>query len=183
MKEEKLWDLIQDKAREKGWLNACLDAYRSWVEGELSLEDPYPPISFGEFLLRPDYSMWLWVYLALITSTLAVIAVSEQYNGFLIPLRYVLGSITVLFLPGYSLIEALYPRREELTPLERLALSIGLSLALVPLIGLVLNYTPFGIRLWPVAFSIGATGISLAFIAAHRKYLYFRLAREGGQHG
>jgi len=29
---------------------------------------------------------------------------------------------------------------------ERLTLSVGLSIAIVPLIGLILNYTPFGIR-------------------------------------
>jgi uncharacterized membrane protein len=38
------------------------------------------------------------------------------------------------------LIEALYPRKEDLESLERLTLSIGLSLAVVPLIGLFLNY-------------------------------------------
>ena len=40
----------------------------------------------------------------------------------------------MLFLPGYALIEALYPKR-ELDELTRFALSIGLSLALVPLTG------------------------------------------------
>lgn len=41
----------------------------------------------------------------------------------------------LLFMPGYALVESLYPRGgDELSPLERLALSIGLSLAVVPLI-------------------------------------------------
>jgi uncharacterized membrane protein len=37
---------------------------------------------------------------------------------------------------------------------ERVALSLGLSLAVVPLIGLVLNYTPWGIRLTPILVSL-----------------------------
>jgi uncharacterized membrane protein len=56
----------------------------------------------------------------------------------------------VLFFPGYVFITALFPEKKELDNLERLALSLGLSIAIVPLIGLLLNYTPWGIRLIPL---------------------------------
>ncbi|MEM2628158.1 MAG: DUF1616 domain-containing protein, partial [Ignisphaera sp.] len=79
--------------------------------------------------------------------------------------------IAVLFLPGYVTVEALYPREEDLTPLERLALSIGLSLAIVPLIGLVLNYTPWGIRLTPISMALTLYTTVIAMIASYRKYL------------
>ncbi|MEM2179169.1 MAG: DUF1616 domain-containing protein, partial [Candidatus Methanomethylicaceae archaeon] len=81
-----------------------------------------------------------------------------------------LGSLFVLFLPGYSLIEALYPREEELSPLERLALSIGLSLAIVPLVGLILNYTPWGIRLDPIITALSFLTLGLLLISSYRKY-------------
>ena len=93
--------------------------------------------------------------------------------------RYVLGTIYVLYVPGATLIEALYPRGDELEPLERLALSIGLSLALVPLIGLVLNYTPWGIRLVPVTISLALTSWLLGLVALYRKYRYFKLRTLG----
>ncbi len=70
------------------------------------------------------------------------------------PARIVLGLPFVLFFPGYVLIAALYPRRSDLDGVERVALSLGLSLAVVPLIGLVLNYTPWGIRLTPILVSL-----------------------------
>ena len=85
----------------------------------------------------------------------------------------------VLFFPGYSLTEALYPRGEDISPLERLALSIGLSLALVPLVGLVLNYTPWGIRLTPIISSLTLLILTLMIIASWRKYLYLKLLIEG----
>ncbi|MGC9119326.1 MAG: DUF1616 domain-containing protein, partial [Thermoproteus sp.] len=66
--------------------------------------------------------------------------------------------------------EALYPRGDELSPLERLALSIGLSLAVVPLIGLLLNYTPFGIRLGPIVASLAAFTTAAVIYATYRKY-------------
>ena len=61
--------------------------------------------------------------------------------------RIVLGVLFVLFFPGYTLVAALFPARNSIGRIERLALSFGLSIAVVPLIGLGLNYTPWGIRL------------------------------------
>jgi uncharacterized membrane protein len=69
-------------------------------------------------------------------------------------LRNILGLPLVLFLPGYTLIAALFPAKSDLDGIERTALSFGLSIAVVPLIGLGLNYTPFGIRLFPVLASL-----------------------------
>ena len=69
-------------------------------------------------------------------------------------LRIILGLPFVLFFPGYTLVAALFPRRSPLDSIERVGLSFGLSIAVVPLIGLILNYTPWGIRLYPVLVSL-----------------------------
>jgi len=97
-------------------------------------------------------------------------------SGVALYLRYAFGSVLVLFLPGYALIEPLYPKR-ELDELTRFALSIGLSLALVPLAGLFLNYTPFGIRLVPVAISLAGLTIILQLAALTRKHAYYKVAK------
>lgn len=70
------------------------------------------------------------------------------------PVRVVLGLPFVLFFPGYALISALCPRQDDLDWVERLALGLGLSVAVVPLIGLGLNYTPWGIRFTPIVISL-----------------------------
>src|SRR3972149_2846324 len=64
--------------------------------------------------------------------------------------RIVLGLPFVLFFPGYALVAALFPRKDDLDAIERVALSLGLSIAGVPLIGLALNYPPWGIRVNPI---------------------------------
>jgi len=84
-------------------------------------------------------------------------------------LRVPIGLLMVLFVPGYVLIAALFPRREDLDGIERIALSFGLSIAVVPLIGLGLNYTPWGIRLLPVVISISAFTLLLAATAHWRR--------------
>ena len=66
--------------------------------------------------------------------------------------------------------------QEEMESLERVALSIGLSLALVPLVGLLLNYTPWGITLTPIMISLAFLSEGLAFAALVRKYHYYTLS-------
>lgn len=69
-------------------------------------------------------------------------------------IRTVLGLPLVLFLPGYALIALLFPTKNGLEGIERAALSIGMSVAIVPLVGLVLNNTSFGIREMPLLASL-----------------------------
>ncbi len=83
----------------------------------------------------------------------------------------VLGASLVLFVPGYVLVVALYPRRGWLGPTELIALSIGLSVALIPLLGLVLQFGPWGIRPGPIvgvlaAWSLG--GCAVAWLRRRR---------------
>jgi uncharacterized membrane protein len=75
----------------------------------------------------------------------------------------------VLFLPGYSLIATLFPRKDDLDGIERVALSFGLSIAITPLLGLALNYTPFGIRLTPILIVLSVFTIALAIGAWVRR--------------
>jgi len=81
----------------------------------------------------------------------------------------VLGAIFVLFLPGYTFIRALFPEK-ELDNIERTALSMGMSLALVPITGLILNYTPWGIRTTPVTLSLLALTTIFATAAITREH-------------
>ena len=83
--------------------------------------------------------------------------------------RTVLGLPVVLFLPGYALIAALFPRKNDLDAIERIALSFGLSIAVVPLIGLVLNFTPWGIRLLPIIISLTLFIFIMVFMAHSRR--------------
>ncbi len=86
------------------------------------------------------------------------------------PIRIALGVPFVLFFPGYCLVSALFPRKTVLDGVERVALGFGLSIALIPLIGLVLNYTPWGIKPLPIHVSVFTVIVSLAMVAAWRRW-------------
>ncbi|MDD4767832.1 MAG: DUF1616 domain-containing protein [Desulfotomaculaceae bacterium] len=70
------------------------------------------------------------------------------------PLRAVLALPFILFFPGYTLTTALLPGKQDLDGMERAVLSFGLSIAVVPLLGLILNNTPWGISLYPLLITV-----------------------------
>jgi len=53
--------------------------------------------------------------------------------------------------------------------IERVALSFGLSIAIVPLIGLGLSFTPWGIRLVPIMVATSGFAVGATWIAARRR--------------
>ncbi len=108
----------------------------------------------------------LLISAALVLSTLVLTLVPPLSD---LPLRVPVGLVMVLFLPGYALIAALFPHKDDLDGIERVALSFGLSIAVVPLIGLGLNYTPWGIRLVPVVVSLSIFTIALLAAAQARR--------------
>jgi len=91
------------------------------------------------------------------------------------PLRAVVGFPLVLFLPGYSLVSALFPQKDELDMLERIALSIGLSICIVVFIGLALNYTPWGIRLGPIILALSAFTLIGTAASALRRFKVIKI--------
>ena len=128
-------------------------------------ETSIPP-TLKEYIFSSK-ARWYWsiITLAMVT-TITVFTIPENAYP-IVYIRYVLGSIFVLWLPGYSFIKALFPTK-ELDSVERISLSIGMSLALVPIVGLLLNFTPWGIRTTPVILSLLALTIAFATAAVIR---------------
>ncbi|WP_332448503.1 DUF1616 domain-containing protein [Methanoculleus sp.] len=105
---------------------------------------------------------------AVTAATLLCVYVPVLNESFL---RILFGVAMVLFIPGYALIAALFPSKGDLDGIERVALSFGLSIAVVPLIGLALNYTPWGIRLDPILASLTLFTLAMTAIAWYRRLL------------
>ena len=143
---------------------------------EVLLRDKDPPMDLQDYLLS-WYSSWFWAVAGFQLLVGLAVYVFPQIAPW-IYVRYISGAVYVLYVPGAVFIEALYPKREELEDLERFALGVGLSLALVPLVGLVLNYTPWGIRLNPIFAGLGLLVLVFSLVGVYRKYDYFILTQE-----
>jgi putative Mn2+ efflux pump MntP len=154
--------------------------------GRIHLKPPQTPTP-GKLTsyLRSNQALWYWITMTLTIAT-AIVVFTVPENAFpLVYLRYVLGTIFILWLPGYAFIKALFPQNlpfakalarssdtseKELDAIERIALSIGMSIALVPIVGLLLNYTPWGISLTPIVLSLLALTTIFATAAITREH-------------
>ena len=135
--------------------------------------------------LSSNHALWYWITMALTVITVIVVFTISENAYPLVYIRYVLGTMFILWLPGYAFIKALFPQHlpftrglahtletseKNLDIIERIALSLGMSLALVPIVGLLLNYTPWGIRLTPIVLSLLALTTIFATAALIREY-------------
>lgn len=125
----------------------------------------------------------LLVVLVCLGATAAVV-VYEPFAGGMLRTAVVLP--TLLFAPGYAMVSLLYPdlprdpaTREKsgwsLTLLERLGLALAISLAIVPLAALGLNFTTYGVTGLPVFAVVAAVTVLLTAAALVQR---FRLEPE-----
>lgn len=99
--------------------------------------------------------------------TLLAVPVVEFTTG---PPRIIAGIIILLLFPGYTLMAALFPRKTRMSGVERAALSVVISVAVVPLIALILNYTPWGIRLEPIYAAVASLIVIASLVAIFRRW-------------
>jgi uncharacterized membrane protein len=147
------------------------------AESKIRLENPSLPAPSLTSYMRSPQALWYWATVAISILTMAF---AFLINENLYPwsyIRNVLGLIFVLWLPGYTFIKALFPvnapKTETSTSLrfvERIALSIIMSIALGALIGLFLNFTPWGINLTTIVFSLLAFSLVFSTVALVREY-------------
>jgi hypothetical protein len=146
-------------------------------QGKIKLENqPVPASKLGTYV-KTGQSLWYWATIAVATITVAIVfTVPEDFYPWSY-LRNVLGIIFVLWLPGYTFTKALFPVRmpirtstENLETIVRIALSLGMSIALVPIIGLLLYYTPLGLSVTPIVLSLFALTFVFATVAIAREH-------------
>lgn len=96
-------------------------------------------------------------------------------------LRLVFGTVFMFFLPGFAMVENAFPHQANkpennaIDWIERIALSVGLSIAIVPL--LVYGFSRLGVQLnaWNIFFEIAGLVIVLALLYPVTKAMKKRL--------
>ena len=138
-------------------------------KGLVSLEEPTIHKFFITFLSQKA-SFWFWIVVVTSVLSFTSILFFPETGTPLSYIRYIFAFILIALLPGYCLTETLFPEKSALDLIERVTFSIGLSFAITALTGLILSFTPFGLRLATILPSLGSLVIALAIVALIRKY-------------
>ncbi len=127
------------------------------------------PIRIGRVVeqLRSTHLDFLIVTQISIALVLAIFF--QQQLPILSPIRLFLGIVYVLWIPGYCLTAALFPAVDDLTKVERVGLSLGLSVACIPVIALLLDHLPWGLQLWPILLAEYVSTLIFMVIALWRR--------------
>ncbi|MDQ3853331.1 MAG: DUF1616 domain-containing protein, partial [Thermoproteota archaeon] len=85
-------------------------------------------------------------------------------------MRMITGAVFVLFIPGNALVQLLFAHR-NMEQTEQMVLSVGLSIALICIIGLMLKYILSALTVESAVISIGMLSITISAVANYRHFL------------
>lgn len=121
--------------------------------------------------LEMEVQIWKYRDLALLIALtcLTIISVAVPVLSQTL-LRSVLGVLFVLFAPGYALVSALFQPNSDLNLLDRLAISFGLSIAAIIIMGFGLSFTPLRLNGTDLLLSLSGLVFFCCIIAFYRRY-------------
>lgn len=135
-----------------------------------------------ERLARPALPLDL---LAVVAYAVAAVVVLSQPGVYGTPLAVAVGIPLLLFVPGYALVSLLFPgstpddaapnwsladaREHGLTGGERAALGFGFSVALLPLLGVALGFSPWSITPGTAILTVAAVASAFALLGTVRR--------------
>lgn len=97
----------------------------------------------------PFFQVYFDLALILIFNAAAVIIFFVPIAG-ITPARSITGLALIFFIPGYALLTAFFPRKADITHVERVAFSLILSIIIVGGMSLLASYTSLGLKAAPV---------------------------------
>ncbi len=119
-----------------------------------------PVASISQYL-RSTLAIDLWLtFLLLGLGILTTFSIPADLYPFVI-FRWIFSGLLLIFVPGFAFVRCLFPFDRFIDRWERLALSMGLSIALAVLVAFGLNFTYWGITPAPTT-----TGLSLITLAS-----------------
>jgi len=117
----------------------------------------------GQIMKRKSLDLFIVIAITLVAVVVAFVLPADNVPGRMVTLPL------VLVLPGYALAALLFTR-QGMGIAERLMLSLGVSLVLTVLSGLLLNLIPYGLqtRSWALILGAVTLGASLGALARRR---------------
>ena len=142
---------------------------------EINLAEEHISPSFLRNLVDAEANAPFWIAMISTIAFLATAFTLPEGESW-IALKRVIAAVFLFAIPGYVMTNTLIPRN-RLSYVERLAISTGMSLAVLSVIGIILAYGVAGIRLGPIVVSVSAFVVSVAVAGAYRDFVRRHQAR------
>jgi len=110
----------------------------------------------------------MWQDLVALLALLVLLAVVIYFWPLSIT-RVVLSFVCLLFVPGYAVLTTLFPGKHDLENVSRIGLSFGISIVILILVGFVLNYSPWGLRLEVILIGVSGFVVTCCIVAFWRR--------------
>ena len=147
------------------------------AKGQIVLKNQMTKHSSLSVFLRSNETMWYWITIIMgVIATLLFFVISETTHP-LIGARNIIGLVFVLILPGYALVRILFPSNSpiktaqgHLEGIERIALSVGISVVLVSIVGLLIYYLIGSLHMPAIVITLLVFTLFIATISIAREY-------------
>jgi hypothetical protein len=137
-------------------------------EKEIILVKPSVIQKDWRFLFSSD-TLWYWIIFSLCSITVGLVFFFPDNTAPLLYVQYLLGIPFVLYFPGYSLMNTVFPtgvlKKTGQLPLgliDRIVMNFSFSLALTAILSFILAYTPWGLSSLSLVLSMFTVTIALS---------------------
>ena len=138
-------------------------------EKKITLLEPGIKGRFFDYITRSYNGLSLWLTTAATCLIMALVFLLPNIEPWSY-VRMISGAVFVMFIPGNALVQLLFAHR-NMEQTEQMVLSVGLSIAVICIIGLMLKYILSALTVESAVISIGILSITLSAVANYRHFL------------
>ena len=138
-------------------------------EKKITLLEPATKGHFFHYIMRSYNGLSLWLTTAATCLIMALVFLLPSIEPWSY-MRMITGAVFGLFIPGNALVQLLFAHR-NMEQTDQMVLSVGLSIALISIIGLMLKYILLALTVESAVISIGMLSITLSAVANYSHFL------------
>ena len=145
-------------------------------EKKITLLEPGTKGHFFHYIMRSYNALSLWLITAATCLLIALVFLLPNIEPWSY-MRMITGAVFVMFIPGNALVQLLFTHR-NMEQTEQIVLSVGLSLALICMIGLMLKYILSALTVESAVISIGLLSVTISAVANYSRFISSKRAND-----
>ena len=138
-------------------------------EKKITLIEPDTKGHFLHHIMTSYNALSLWLTTAATCLIIAFVFLLPNIEPWSY-MRMIAGGVFVMFIPGNALVQLLFTHR-NIEQTEQIVLSVGLSIALICIVGLKLKYILSALTVESAVISIGVLSVTISAVANYNHFI------------